>query len=95
MADQSHQGDGGEPLLSPRSSVLSYLWGRRQRAAPSPWVAIAFALIMIGAILLKNTQWKTGFASQQTTGWEFDLLILAGVALLFLAGPGDIAIQPT
>jgi putative oxidoreductase len=56
-------------------------------------VALAFAIIMIGAIVLKNTQWKTGFMSQQTTGWEFDLVLLAGNILLFLTGPGEIAIQ--
>jgi uncharacterized membrane protein YphA (DoxX/SURF4 family) len=26
-------------------------------------VALAFAIIMIGAIVLKTTQWKTGFMS--------------------------------
>ena len=56
-------------------------------------VALAFAIIMIGAIFLKNTQMRTGFMSQQTTGWEFDLVLLAGNILLFLAGPGEIAIQ--
>lgn len=56
-------------------------------------VAVAFAIIMIGAIVLKNIQWKTGFMAQQTTGWEFDLVLLAGNILLFLTGPGEIAIQ--
>ncbi|MGH2678117.1 MAG: DoxX family protein [Actinomycetota bacterium] len=56
-------------------------------------VALAFIIIMIGAIALKNTMWKTGFMSQQTTGWEFDLVLLAANLLLFLAGPGEIAIQ--
>jgi uncharacterized membrane protein YphA (DoxX/SURF4 family) len=56
-------------------------------------VALAFAIIMIGAILLKNTQWKTGFMSRQTTGWEFDLVLLAANFLLFLTGPGELAIQ--
>jgi putative oxidoreductase len=56
-------------------------------------VALAFAIIMIGAILLKNAMWKTGFFSQQTTGWEFDFVLLAANVLLFLTGPGEIAIQ--
>ncbi|MGH2653782.1 MAG: DoxX family protein [Actinomycetota bacterium] len=56
-------------------------------------VALAFAIIMIGAIYLKITQWKTGFMAQQTTGWEFDLVLLAASVLLFLTGPGEIAIQ--
>ena len=56
-------------------------------------VAVPLAIIMIGAIVLKITRFKTGFFSQATTGWEFDLLILAGLVLLFLAGPGELAIQ--
>ena len=56
-------------------------------------VALAFAVIMVGAIVLKINQWKTGFMAQQTTGWEFDLVLLAGNILLFLTGPGEIAIQ--
>jgi putative oxidoreductase len=56
-------------------------------------IALAFAIIMIGAIALKISQWKTGFMAQQTTGWEFDLVLLAGNILLFLTGPGEIAVQ--
>jgi putative oxidoreductase len=56
-------------------------------------VAIAFMIIMIGAIYLKITQLKTGFMSQQTTGWEFDLVLLAAALLLFFTGPGELALQ--
>jgi putative oxidoreductase len=56
-------------------------------------IAIAFAIIMIGAIILKNTQWNTGFMAQQTTGWEFDLILLASAILLLLIGPGSLAIN--
>jgi putative oxidoreductase len=56
-------------------------------------VAIAFAIIMIGAIYLKATKWKTGFYAQQTTGWEFDFVLLAANVLLLFTGPGEIAIQ--
>ena len=56
-------------------------------------VALAFIIIMIGAIALKNSMMKTGFSSQQTTGWEFDFVLLAANILLFLVGPGEIAIQ--
>ncbi len=54
---------------------------------------LPLAVIMLGAIALKMTRFKTGFYSQTATGWEFDLLILAGLVLLFLAGPGELAIQ--
>jgi putative oxidoreductase len=57
-------------------------------------VALAFMVIMVGAIYLKITKMKTGFWAQQTTGWEFDLILLAANLLVFLAGPGPIAIQP-
>jgi putative oxidoreductase len=56
-------------------------------------VALAFIIIMIGAIALKNSMIKTGFSSQETTGWEFDFVLLAANVLLFLVGPGEIAIQ--
>jgi putative oxidoreductase len=57
-------------------------------------VAAAFMIIMVGAIVLKKTQWKTGFMAQQTTGWEFDLVLLAANLLMFLTGPGRLALQP-
>jgi putative oxidoreductase len=57
-------------------------------------VAIAFMIIMVGAIYLKMTRWKTGFMSQQTTGWEFDLVLLAASLLLLFTGPGRLALQP-
>jgi len=41
------------------------------------WVALVFAIIMLGAIYFKMFRWKTGFMSQSTTGWEFDFLLLA------------------
>ncbi|MGH2662811.1 MAG: DoxX family protein [Actinomycetota bacterium] len=56
-------------------------------------VAVAFAIIMVGAIALKTIRLKTGFMSQQTTGWEFDLVLLAASILLFFTGPGRLAIQ--
>lgn len=56
-------------------------------------VVIPLMIVMLGAITVKNTQMKTGFTSHETTGWELDLLILTGLLLLFLAGPGELAIQ--
>lgn len=56
-------------------------------------VAIVFGVIMIGAIFVKGTQMKTGFAPMGAAGWEWDLVLLAGLLLLFLAGPGDLAID--
>jgi putative oxidoreductase len=56
-------------------------------------VALAFMIIMIGAIGLKLTLWRTGFMAQQTTGWEFDFVLLFASLLLFLAGPGQLALM--
>ncbi len=55
-------------------------------------VAAAFAVIMLGAIGLKNSMMKTGFTAQQTTGWEFDFILLFANLLLLLTGPGSIAV---
>jgi putative oxidoreductase len=56
-------------------------------------VAVAFAIIMVGAIVLKTARLKIGFMAQQATGWEFDLILLAASVLLFFTGPGRLAIQ--
>jgi putative oxidoreductase len=57
-------------------------------------VAIAFMIIMIGAIALKTVRLKVPFMAQQATGWEFDLVLLAANLLLFFTGPGRVAVQP-
>jgi putative oxidoreductase len=56
-------------------------------------VAIAFMIIMVGAIALKIGRLKTGFMATQTTGWEFDFVLLAANLLLFFTGPGSLALQ--
>ncbi len=55
-------------------------------------VAAALAVIMLGAIGLKNSMMKTGFMAQQTTGWEFDFILVFANLLLMLTGPGSIAV---
>jgi uncharacterized membrane protein YphA (DoxX/SURF4 family) len=57
-------------------------------------VAIAIIVIMLGAVTLKMTHFKTGFMFQMTTGWEFDLVLLAAAVLFLLTGSGEVAIQP-
>jgi putative oxidoreductase len=56
-------------------------------------VAIAFMIIMLGAIALKTTRLKVPFMAMQTTGWEFDLVLLTANLLLFFTGPGRLAVQ--
>ena len=38
---------------------------------------LILAIIMLGAIYFKKFKWKMPFSSQTTTGWEFDLILLA------------------
>ncbi len=58
-------------------------------------VSVLFAIIMVGAIYLKNTMMKTGFMSMQATGWEFDFVLLAANLALLTLGPGAIAVLPS
>lgn len=51
--------------------------------------ALALALVMLGAIFMKITKMKTGFASMAATGWEFDLILLAANGALVVLGPGS------
>lgn len=46
---------------------------------------LALAVIMLGAIWFKKFKWHTPFSSMNTTGWEFDLVLL-GSALYFFLG---------
>ncbi len=45
-------------------------------------VSILFSVIMLGAIYFKLFKWKTPFFAHDKTGWEFDLIILAGLLVL-------------
>lgn len=58
-------------------------------------VNVLFAIIMVGAIYLKNTMMKTGFMAMQATGWEFDFVLLAANLALLTLGPGAIAVLPS
>ncbi len=55
-------------------------------------ISIAFAIIMVGAIALKNTMMKTGFTAQNTAGWEFDFALLGATLALLLVGPGRLVV---
>ena len=46
--------------------------------------ALVLAVIMLGAIYMKKFKWKIPFASQSTTGWEFDLILLAACVFLLV-----------
>lgn len=45
--------------------------------------AVVLGVIMLGAIYFKIFKWKIPFFSQNVTGWEFDLILLAAnIAIL-------------
>ena len=46
-------------------------------------VGLVFVVIMLGAIYMKKYKWHTPFSSHNTTGWEFDFILLAA-SLYFL-----------
>lgn len=53
-------------------------------------VAVLFLFIsMLVATYFKVFTWKTKFTLQEGMGYEFDLLLLAALAALFLLGAGD------
>jgi putative oxidoreductase len=45
---------------------------------------LAMIVIMVGAIYYKIAKWNVPFSSQNSTGWEFDLVLLAGALALLL-----------
>ena len=55
--------------------------------------ALGFSLVMLGAIHLKRSKMKVPFKSDTSTGWEFDLLILAASLLLLTIGAGAISLD--
>ncbi len=55
--------------------------------------ALGLAMIMVGAIYMKITTFKTGFIGQKGAGWELDLVVLASSVLLFLAGAGRYSLE--
>jgi len=45
--------------------------------------ALCFAIIMVGAIVMKISKWKVPFSANDKTGWEFDLILLAANIAIF------------
>jgi len=55
--------------------------------------SIGLAIIMLGAIYFKIFKWKISFYSEKSTGWEFDLVLLAMALALFVFGPGNFSLD--
>ena len=57
------------------------------------FAALGLTIDMAGAIWLKITLWHTAFSAGNSTGWEFDLILLGATLFLFLNGAGTLALQ--
>ena len=55
--------------------------------------ALWLSLVMIGAIYFKIKKWKVPFTTQSSTGWEFDLVLLAANLALLTSGPGALVLS--
>ena len=48
-------------------------------------IALALAVIILGAIYFKVNKWNVPFKTDSKTGWEFDLLLLFALMAIFLS----------
>jgi putative oxidoreductase len=46
--------------------------------------AILLMIVMFGALYKKIVSWKVPFSAMDKTGWEFDLILLATLYLIFI-----------
>lgn len=54
--------------------------------------ALGLAIIMVGAIYMKTRKWGVPFTTQNSTGWEFDLLILVSNIVIITTGGGTLVL---
>lgn len=52
------------------------------------WASLGIGIIMLGAIYMKIVKWHVPFTAMDKSGWEFDLMILAGCTALLTFGAG-------
>lgn len=57
------------------------------------WAALATAIIMVGAIVFKIQMLQIPFAAGNTTGWEFDLALLALSLSVLTSGGGPLSLD--
>ena len=55
--------------------------------------SLGLVVVMIGALYYKTGKWKISFIGKNTTGWEFDLVILAAAIALLALGAGAYSID--
>lgn len=67
---------------------IALLFGAASRVAASLLI-----ISMTVATLTKIFKWKSSFSSKEGMGWEFDLLLVAGLVTIFLLGSGNWSID--
>ncbi len=55
--------------------------------------SLGLGIIMLGAWWKKMNEWHVPFAAHDKTGWELDMMILAGCIALFFLGGGAFALD--
>jgi uncharacterized membrane protein YphA (DoxX/SURF4 family) len=52
------------------------------------WAALGLTLIMMGAIYMKAVKWYTGFWGEKSSGWNYEVLLIAMNLVWLLPRPG-------
>ena len=55
--------------------------------------AIGLSLVMLGATFMKKFRWHMPFVSNTNTGYELDLVILAGSVVILIMGAGAFSLD--
>lgn len=71
-------------LLSGLSAIIGFF---------TQIAAILLGIVMLGALYFKIFVWRIPFSAEKTTGWEFDLILLAAAIALLLLGSGVFSID--
>ncbi len=59
----------------------------------TPYAALGLSIIMVGAITIKINMMNLGFMAQQSTGWEFDFLVLTSLVSILFVGAGKFSLD--
>lgn len=54
--------------------------------------SIGLALVMLGALQKKIFVWKTGFWGKDGLGWNYELILMSMLAVVFCTGGGRFAV---
>lgn len=69
--------------------VIEFIGGIALIAGVWPQLfSLLIGVVMVGAMYKKMSVWRVPFSSQGTTGWEFDLILLAACLTIFFTGGG-------